>query len=73
MTWDHVPRPMARVLERITDAYCMRLLDIMRQHDFDAATMAEREDRPLLTIERCIQRAKEIELRKKIRGAKHVG
>lgn len=68
MTWDHISKPTARVLERITDAYCQRLLEAMRRHDFDAATMAEREGRPLLTIERCINRAREIELRKKMRA-----
>lgn len=70
MTWEHLHGPTKRVIERITDAYCVRLLEAMRRHDFDAATLAEREERPLQTIERCLQRAKEIELRKQQRGVK---
>lgn len=72
MTWHHISKPTKRVLEQITDAYCLRLLGVMRQYDFDVGDLAEREERPVLTIERCIQRGKEIELRKKLRGQKHV-
>lgn len=60
-------------IERITDAYCLRLLKAQRQHDFDAGDIAEREGRPLATIERCLLRAREIELRKEMRGVKRAG
>lgn len=70
MSFEHISRPMTRVIDKLTDAYCIRLLETMRAHDFDVADLVEREDRPRLTIERCLQRAKEIELRKKLRGAK---
>lgn len=70
MMWDDEWFPAKRVIERITDAYCVRLLEAMRRHDFDAETLAEREERPLQTIERCLQRAKEIEMRKELRGIK---
>ena len=70
MSFEHISRPMTRVIDKLTDAYCIRLLKTMREHDFDVSDLVEREDRPRLTIERCLQRAKEIELRKKLRGAK---
>lgn len=69
MSCEYISRPTARVINRITDAYCLRLLAVQRRHDFDARDLAEREERPLATIENCLQRAKEIELRKKQRGA----
>lgn len=62
-------RHLPGVKERVTDAYCLRLLDAKRKHDFDVGDLAEREERPVATIENCLQRAKEIELRKKQRGA----
>lgn len=68
MSFEHISRPMTRVIDKMTDAYCLRLLATMRKHDFDVADLVEREDRPRLTIERCLQRAKEIELRKRMRG-----
>lgn len=68
MSFEHISRPMTRVIDKLSDAYCIRLLKTMRKHDFDVADLVEREDRPRLTIERCLQRAKEIELRKKLRG-----
>lgn len=70
MSFEHISRPMTRVIDKLTDAYCLRLLAAMRKHDFDVADLVEREDRPRLTIERCLQRAREIELRKKLRGVK---
>ena len=70
MSFEHISRPMARVIDKLTDSYCIRLLEAMRAHDFDVADLVEREGRPRLTIERCLQRAKEIELRKKLRGVK---
>lgn len=57
------------MFEHISDAYCLRLLEYKRSGDHDNATLAEVEDRPVLTIDRCINRALEIELRKKQRGA----
>lgn len=68
MSFEHISKPVARVLEAISDAYCLRLLAVQRQHDFDVPELMEREERPRMTIERCLQRAKEIELRKKLRG-----
>lgn len=70
MSFEHIARHRTRVIDKLTDAYCVRLLATMREHDFDVADLVEREDRPRLTIERCLQRAKEIELRKKLRGVK---
>lgn len=70
MSFEHVGKTSARVIERITDAYCLRLLDVQRRHDFDAGDMAEREDKPISTIKRCLERAREIELRKKQRGVR---
>ena len=70
MSFEHISSPMTRVIDKLSDAYCIRLLKAMRRHDFDVADLVEREDRPRLTIERCLQRAKEIELRKKLRGVK---
>lgn len=69
MSFAHIAKPTARVINRITDAYCLRLLEAKRKHDFDARDLAEREERQLATIENCLQRAREIELRKKQRGA----
>lgn len=73
MSFEHVGKTSARVIERITDAYCLRLLDVQRRHDFDAGDLAEREDRPISTIKRCLERAREIELRKEMRGVRRVG
>lgn len=73
MSFEHVGKTSARVIERITDAYCLRLLDVQRRHDFDAGDMAEREDKPISTIKRCLERAREIELRKEMRGVRRVG
>lgn len=73
MSFEHVGKISARVIERISDAYCLRLLDVQRRHDFDAGEMAERENRPISTIKRCLERAREIELRKEMRGVKRVG
>lgn len=70
MSFEHISRPMTRVIDKLSDAYCIRLLAAMREHDFDVADLVEREGRPRLTIERCLQRAMEIELRKKLRGVK---
>lgn len=70
MSFEHVGKTSARVNDRITDAYCLRLLDVQRRHDFDAGEMAERENRPISTIKRCLERAREIELRKKRRGVR---
>lgn len=70
MSFEHISRPMTRVIDKLSYAYCIRLLAAMREHDFDVADLVEREGRPRLTIERCLQRAKEIELRKKLRGVK---
>lgn len=70
MSFERIGKTTARVNDRITDAYCLRLLDVQRRHDFDAGEMAERENRPISTIKRCLERAREIELRKKRRGVR---
>jgi hypothetical protein len=46
----------------ITDEYCLHLLEVMRKHDFDEATLAEREVLPVMTIRLCIGRAKQLEM-----------
>lgn len=70
MSFERIGKTTARVNDRITDAYCLRLLEVQRRHDFDAGEMAEREERPISTIKRCLLRAREIELRKKQRGVR---
>ena len=73
MSFERIGKTTARIIERITDAYCLRLLEVQRRHDFDAGEMAEREERPISTIKRCLERAREIELRKEMRGVRRVG
>lgn len=73
MSFERIGKTTARVNDRITDAYCLRLLEVQRRHDFDAGDLAEREDRPISTIKRCLERAREIELRKEMRGVRRVG
>lgn len=68
MSFERIGKTTARVNDRITDAYCLRLLEVQRRHDFDAGEMAEREERPISTIKRCLLRAREIEARKKARA-----
>lgn len=73
MSFERIGKTTARVNDRITDAYCLRLLEVQRRHDFDAGEMAEREERPISTIKRCLERAREIELRKEMRGVRRAG
>ena len=37
MSFEHISRPMTRVIDKLSDAYCIRLLAAMREHDFDVA------------------------------------
>lgn len=67
MSFEHISRPMTRVIDKLSDAYCIRLLAAMRKHDFDVADLVEREDRPRLTIERCLDRARKLERNAQIR------